>query len=367
MFKIKKDKIHFNFRHLDRYNKTFNLIVSARELGKSTAIWFKIWKFATHNHSPAIVLRRMSVDITEAYIDSIASMINKFLPAYKRFKLYYKKGAIKEGVCDVFMDKKCTRQLCRLVALNVPKSRMKSLVLQNPSIILFDEFIIDTMQGEKYLDGELDRFRELYNTYNRFKVEQTGKHLKCYFLGNPYTVFSPYALWLNVPLNEIKEGVTLIGSNWYFECAKLNDELKKFILEHNPLYEFDDSYTRYAFGAQAINDARFKVVDTRPDSYSLKFVFKVQQRYIYIWQKNSAISFDLKNSKFWVETSDVLINTNKPIFAIDFNNLTEGTQLWLPELKACIMLLRYAISRRDVTYKSIEAGYYIQEIYKVIK
>ena len=365
--RLKKDNIHYDFRHVDRYNKAFNFVISARELGKSTAIWWKVYLWAYHKHSPAIVLRRMTVDITEAYVDSIAKMINKFLPENKRFNLYYKKKAIDEGVCDVFMDKKCTRQLCRLVALNVPKSRMKSLAIDKPSFIIFDEFIIDTMQGEKYLNGELDRFRELYNTYNRFRVETIGKPIKCYFLGNPYTIFSPYVLWLNVPLNEIKEGNILIGSNWYFECAKLSEELKAFILEHNPLYEFDDSYKRYAFGAQAINDDRFIVNPKRPDNYTLRFIFKVQQRYVYIWQKNSNIAFDLHHSKFWVETSDSLITTNKPIYAIDFENLTEGTTLWLPELKACIMLLRYAIARRDVTYKSIEAGYYIQEIYKIIK
>lgn len=364
---IRRDNYHCNLRHVDRYDKNFNFLVSAREWGKSTAMWTKVYKYAIHKHRPAIVLRRMTVDITEAYVDSIEETINQFLPNKRQIKIYYKKGAIKEGTCDVYLDNKYEKLLCRIIALNVPKSRMKSLILKNPSMIFFDEFIIDTMAGEKYLPDEINKFREMYNTYNRHTVKYTNKALKCYFCGNPYTVFSPYVLWLNIPLNEIKEGSTIIGKDYYFECAKLSEQLKKHILETNPLYQFDDTYTRYAFNGEAINDQRYLIIDKKPDGYYLKFIFKIQNRYLYIWQASNCDTYDYAKCKFWCETSDKLIKTNKVPFAIDFNNLTEGTRLFEPEMRSILILLRYAIGRRDMAYKSVEAGYYIENIYKIIK
>ena len=366
MYKLKRDTIHCNLRNVDRYDKMYNFIISAREYGKSTSIWTKIWKGAVHKHRPSVVIRRMSIDITEAYVDSIAETINQFLPENKHIKLYYKKGAIKEGTCDVFLDKNYKHQICRIVALNVPKSRMKSLILRDPYLCLFDEYIIDTMEGEKYLPDEINRFKDLYNTYYRHAAKY-GHKMKCYFMGNPYTVFSPYHLWLNIPLNEIHEGCKIIGQDFYFECAKLSEELKEHILKVNPLYKFDDTYTRYAFGAQAVNDDRFTIVDKRPDNYYLKFIFKIDKRYVYVWQNNGSNPYDLYKGKFWIESSTDSINTRVPILAIDFNNLTEGTRLWLPEMKGAVLMLKFAISRRDVTYRSVEAGYYIQEIYKVLK
>lgn len=365
---LKRDNIHCNLRHVDRYNKTFNFLISAREWGKSTAVWTKVWKKAKHKHSPALIIRRMTIDITCAYVDSIEETINQFLPDYKHIKIYYKKGAIKDGVCDVFVDKECTQMLCRIIALNIPKSRMKSLVLKNPSMIIFDEFIIDTAAGEKYLPDEINKFKEMYNTYNRHTVKYTGKPLKCYFCGNPYTVFSPYAMWLNVPLNKLHEGVTIIGDDYYFECATLSKELKEYILRTNPLYKFDDTYTRYAFGAEAINDQRFNIVPTRPDNYYLRFIFRIQQQYIYVWQWNKTAEYDYLTSRFWCESSDKLIDTRKKVLAIDFNNLTGGnSQLWMPEYKSTTMYLRYAIGRGSVAYNNVGAGYFIEEIFKVLK
>ncbi len=362
---IIRDNLHCNLRPIDRYNKVFNFLVSAREWGKSTAMWTKIYKYAIHHKRPAIVLRRMTVDITEAYIDSIEETINQFLPERKQIHIYYKKGAIKEGTCDVYLDKDYKRLLCRIIALSVPKSRMKSLILRNPSMIFFDEFIIDTMAGEKYLSDELNKFKDMYNTYNRHTVKYTGKPLKCYFCGNPYTVFSPYVLWLNIPLNDIKEGKTLIGDTYYFTCAKLNDDLKQSILKTNPLYQFDDTYTQYAFNGQAVNDMRYDIVEKRPDNYFLKFIFKIQNRYLYIWQYGHNKTDSL--CRFWCETNDKLITTNKKPFAIDFNNLTSGTVLFQTDTKLMLALLRYAIANRLICYKDVEAGIYIENIYKLIK
>ena len=101
--------------------------------------------------------------------------------------------------------------------------------------------------------------------------------------------------------------------------------------------------------------------------YYLKFIFKIQNLYLYIWQSNNCDTYDYTRCKFWCETSAKLIKTNKRIFAVDFNNLTEGTQLFEPEMRSILILLRYAIGRRDICYKDVSAGFYVENIYKVIK
>ena len=82
------DNIHYSSRNIDGHNKPFNLIVSAREAGKSTWMIQKIWN-AFKKHYPTIVLRRQIVDITELYVDSLQAIINKFID-FKAYLLYYK-------------------------------------------------------------------------------------------------------------------------------------------------------------------------------------------------------------------------------------------------------------------------------------
>lgn len=110
------------------------------------------------------------------------------MPEKRKIKFAFKKGNIKEGVVDVTVNDK---PFCRFIALSNPKGRIKSLHYDDPYAIFFDEFIVDNRNGEKYLADEANRFKELYNTFNRFAVKH-GHRLKCYFCGNPYSVYNPY-------------------------------------------------------------------------------------------------------------------------------------------------------------------------------
>lgn len=209
--------------------------------------------------------------------------INDFLPEKDRIKFDFKKGNIKDGVVDVTVN---GRPFCRFLAMSCPKSRIKSLRYDDPAYMIMDEFIVDNRHGEKYLLDEANRFKEIYNTFLRFATRH-GHKLKCYFCGNPYSVYNPYYVWLGVDLSKIKPGAFFVGQNYAIECYQLTDELRAFILAHNPLYQFDDSYTRYAFGGQAVNDAQFKIVPKQPDGYRLRYIFRLQDRYLHIYYQSS--------------------------------------------------------------------------------
>lgn len=162
---------------------------SEREAGKTTAIpATKIYKMWKHHHRPSIILRRLVVDITETYILDLQDSINDFLPESQKIKFEFKKGNIKDGIVDVTVD---DRPFCRFIAMSVPKARIKSLRYDDPAYIILDEFIVDNRNGEKYLSDEANKFKEIYNTFLRFATKH-GHRLKCYFCGNPYSVYNPY-------------------------------------------------------------------------------------------------------------------------------------------------------------------------------
>lgn len=131
--------------------------------------------------------------------------------------------------------------------------------------MVFDEFII--MRNEKELTDIILKFQECYNTFLRCNPEHW---LPVYFMGNPYSYFNSFFAWLNVDLSLLKPGAFIVGPNYVIECYQIKPELKKFILEHNPLYVFDSSYKRYGASGINIEDENIDVVPKQPDGYKLR-------------------------------------------------------------------------------------------------
>lgn len=361
--RYKKDNIHYSPCRIDGHNKSFNFIISEREAGKTTSvIAWKMYKSFFHNHRPCIVLRRMAVDITETYISDLQNTTNDFLPKSRRVKFDFKKGSIRDGIVDVTVN---GRPYCRFIAMSCPKSRIKSLRYDNPGYMFIDEFIVDNRHGERYLSDESLRFREIYNTFNRFAT-RNGRVLKCYFCGNPYSVYNPYFVWLNVDLAKIRPGAFIVGKNYAIECYQISDELREFIRTQNPLYDFDDAYTRYAFNGESINDSNITVVSRQPDGYKLRYVFRLNDKYLYVYymaQNRDRTSTDY--GKYWIRDADKYVGSHD-VFAVDFNNLVDGTRLATTEIRMITYRLKQCIGNRDVTYSSINAGYLTEQIYNIL-
>lgn len=359
--RIKKDHIHYDSRKMDKYNRAFNFLISMRETGKSTAIINKIMKMYVHHHRPSLVIRRQIVDIDEAYIQDLIKPYNKFKKPEHRISLYLKKGDIKSGIVDCFLDAKMTKLLFRVQALSIPNSRGKSRMLDDLGYIFFDEYLINPLKKEKYIDGEVDSFRELYNTYYR-DARDRGHSVRCFFCGNPYTVFNPFHAWLNIPLSKIKRGSFLVGKNWTLECIDMSPELRELILKTNPLYDEEDPYMRYAFDGQAIADERF-IIGTRPLNAKLKFVFRISDKYLLIW---NASTENNSVGKYYCETQIEKPETSKVIRAVDFNNLIQDTRLIDFDIKELFSSIKLAIQLRQMCYKDVECGYLIQQLYLLI-
>lgn len=345
---ILRDNIHFSSREVDGYGKPFITIISEREAGKSTDIIMKIYNAFKRNGETSIVLRRLINDITETYIDDMANVINKFTDDH--VVLEYAKKGLKEGIVNVKIE---GILFFRVIALSNPVSRMKSLMLPDLRYMIFDEFICNPAFKEKYLPDEATRFKELYNTFQR-----ESSKLTCYFLGNPYSKYNPYFVWWGVDTNSLKSGTIQSGSNWVVQAYKIKDELKELILKRNPLYQFDDAYKRYAFDGESINDANIRVAEL-PENYALKFVFKIEGKYIGVFQNN-----------YWEEQQDKYhcqfistLSARRIAYCFDFGELLEGTAMIGREEKSKFNRFKIAMRNRNITFSSIEVYYLIEEVY----
>ena len=361
---MKRDKIHFTGQHMDSYNATWNFIWSARESGKTTSWVIKAYKFHVKYKATIIVLRYLIADITDTYISDLSTVLTDFDYDVK-FKF---KKTMKEGIIDVFVDgEEDEVPIFRFIALSNPISRIKSMKLKNAGYIVLDEFILNTRVGEKYPVGLVTRFKELYNTYLR--CCHTGKKFKLFCYGNPYSKFHPLLSNLKVNTTSLKEGDFIYNkeTDTYCEAYKLKDELKQYILAHNPLYKFDDAYSAYAFNGETINDTNFIIVEQQPENYTLNFIFRIQNKYLLIYKDTRVREYDAYDTgKYWIACSDTY-KGNRNIYAVDLDNLIEGTVLITTNIRALCYRLSNSIANRDVSFNSIEAGYLTEDIYNYIK
>lgn len=364
---MKKDNLHYSIRHLDSYNKTWNFVVSERELGKTVVMSTKIYNAWKKKKRPSIVLRRSNVAITDVYIQDLQDTINDFLNDKHKIKFEYKRGTIKDGVVDIKVNGK---PFCRIMSLSLPMNRIKSLRYDDPYGIFFDEYIINLRGGERYRPSEAFTFKEIYNTFNRFATRH-GHKLKTWFFGNPYSVYNPYWSWLKVDLSKVKPGAFIVGDDYIIDCPKMKPELREFILKNNALYEFSDDYTKYAFSGIAVNDQNINLQPSQPSGYKLKWIFRLSGKNLGFFHKQTDRErYDMKledYGKFWVSIlDDDNYGSTKKIFAYDFDNLINNSKLITNDIRSFSFRLKNAIGNRDVSYQSIEASYLCEILYSAL-
>ena len=358
MKKIKIDNLHFDTSEIEGYQKTYNFVVSPREAGKTTALLRKAYKIFRDKQQTTLIIRRRIADITDTYINDLGTVISLF---YDDIHLSYNKGSIRSGIIDVYtIDNKIKSSvpIFRIIALSNPMSRSKGGALPSLGLILFDEFICNTRCNEKYLEGEAFIFREVYTTYRRW-----NENVKVWFLGNPYSLYSPYTSWLKVPTSKLKPGVILTGPDWVFQAYQIKEELKEHILKTNPLYHFDDTYTRYAFSGESINDSNIIIINTQPRGYNLKYVFKIEQKFVAYYYGTSQ---DVNVPSWWCSIIDWKPEYKRTAWCFDFDNLSAGSEIMNKNSKSILISLSMSIQQRNIAFKDIEASYLTEEVYPFI-
>ena len=354
---VERDNLHFNFRTIDGYNKPINIVILAREAAKSTSFnldksYYK-WK---KDGQTTLYLVRQVVEINEALITSIEeNIINKFTDDNVKFE--FSKAAFRDGVVDIRIKGKL---YMRILALSIPLRRIKQALLKNIGVIVFDEFIINQRTGEKYLKNESFKISEIYTTYARERKDHS-QPLKMYFLGNPYSLFNPVFMWLDVDISKLKFGQCLVGDNYVIQWYALSEGLKAKILADNPLYQFDEFYKSYAFDGQPVLDKNIKLLSQIPIRYNLRFIFRIDGRYIAVFQNNYwEDGADLYYCQFISERE---ISKRKTAYCFDFGELVNHCALISKDDISKFNKFKIAMRKRQVAFQSIDCYYLVEEIY----
>lgn len=348
---VKFDSIHWNSRKIDSYNKDFNFIFGPREPGKTTFMWFKkIYLNWKKDKRPWIYLVRNAVEISEALIQSIFDVnINKFIDEY--IEPQYTKGTFKEGVVDVKIEGEV---FFRIVSLNLPLRRIKLAILRNAVGAYMDEYIVNPRNGEKYNKDEYYKIQEAYTTWRR---ECEGR-FKFYFTANPYSLFNPIFVGLNVDLSKLKKGEVLTGDFWAIEWVVLTPELRALLLHQNPFYKFDEEYSDYALEGSAINDKHIKL-STFPENYSLQFVLRYEGKEIGIFKNN--YTEEMKDKFYCCELSNY--SSKRTVYCFSFDEIVGNSALIAYEDRQRFSRLKKALQKNEVAFSTIPIYYLIVELY----
>ena len=347
------DDIHFNCNIIDGYNKTFNFIQSARSTGKTTDLFRKAYKFFNKYNKPTIVLRRNIVDITEQYVDDLAKVINKLLE--NKIQFFYKSSNLYNGIVDIYLSasdlKNKTNPFLRIIALSKKMNTLKGGVLDNVALLIYDEYIIDIYNGEKYLPNEVLKFKEIYNTYQR---ESSG--LRCYFLGNIYSVFNPFHEWKNIPYNKIVDGIILQGDDWIYNKYKLHPKLKEELLK-NPLYKDDKAYRDYALEGIPVNDLNKIIIPKLPQNFKMVYLFKTQNKWIAVYRTTI-----YQGLEFIYWAGEINWNPEYQRLSMCFDFASLGINSFIPDRDIILRLmpLKYAIMNRNIAYDNIATSYTLE-------
>lgn len=370
----KLDNLHFDWQDPLSYNKTWNFAIGERESGKSVNSWIHIYNAFYYRDRPSIVMRRRIADITTAYIDDTTTLLNKFLLPEEQIQLCYLKGDVNSGIADIRVGKagetytyaqiKDLPVFFRVIALSCPMNRIKSLVLSNVQYMFFDEFLANTRGGEKYLADEHFLISEIYTTYNR----EAETPIRILGAGNPYSVYCPLFASLGVDSSKLKPGAFIEGPNYIIDCFQAPEELKRKIRAANPMYQFDDSYARYAFSGEAINDHNIRVHKTEPRGFKLKYVFKLGSDFLSIHygsaeDKEGKVRYwCCSHHADWVEK----VSKRRKLIVFDYGDLVCGAIRWDHGEYANIISLRDAMNKRQVWFNCIDASYMTEDVLSMV-
>lgn len=354
---VERDNIHYNFREIDGYNKDINIVMSAREPGKTTQMWLdKIYYPWKKDKRPWIMIVRHAVETTEASLYTIQEQyMNKFLPDDEKVEFEFRRSELESAVFDVKVDGEV---FFRIVSLNAEMRTIKTNLLPKARGAFMDEFIINPEFKEKYLDDEWHRLQEAFTTWRR---ASTDGRFKLYLLGNPYSLYNPIFMGLGVDITRLKRGSFYVGSDFIIQWATLNPLLREKLLRENPMLRLDEDYGHYALDGYATNDEHIRI-SKKPLNFSLSIVVRFGDKYIGFFKNNYVDDLvDIFHCEFITNFS-----ANRNVYAFNFEDMVKRSQLFTREDKSKFYRFRVALSRNLVTFSSPAVYYMVVEIYKYL-
>ena len=162
-------------------------------------------------------------------------------------------------------------------------------------------------------------------------------------------------------MSELRKGEVWTNDLIAVEWVVLTPQLREKLLRENPLYKFDEEYSNYALEGEAINDKHIKL-GTLPQNFSLKFIFKAQNKYIGVFKNNV---YEEDSDRFFCKFIKDF-SRYRTIYCYEFEELVERAVVMSLDERLRLQKFKDAFRERKIAFEDINVYYFIEEIYKNI-
>lgn len=163
--------------HTLTHNAIINMVIGPRGAGKTFALKSRALKNWETKKQQFVYVRRYDSEL-QLVRENLFADINRELGKEVR----YAEGAYMVGEETIGWPVALTKS-----------SSLKSASYPNVSLIIFDEFIIDPTQHQRYLTNEVDKFLNLFETIARMR-----DNVKAFLLANSLSFVNPYSIYWNL-------------------------------------------------------------------------------------------------------------------------------------------------------------------------
>ena len=201
-----KDKsMYYDITKTLSKQRLFNFVVGARGCGKTYGCKKQVINNFLRKNEQFVYLRRYETEFPSAEIRNFFDDVSEEFPEHE-FKAWNGIFRIDDSVAGWYFA------LSKAVML-------KSIPFPNVSLIIFDEFIIET-GVYRYLPNEVRLFLDCYNTISR------DRDVPVLFMSNAITMANPYFIYFNVKFEKDQTVfLTPFISAEMFESAKYSEHI----------------------------------------------------------------------------------------------------------------------------------------------
>lgn len=193
---LTQDDMFWNIDRTATHNCLFNFIVGNRGGGKSFGgKGWVIEKFIKRGEQ-FIYVRRFEEDLKEP-LETFFNDISVMFPDYE-FKVLGNKLYLRKSLAEG-EDRKWTEDdLCGYGIQLSTANKKKSISYPKVTTMIVDEFLLEESRNQQYLQNEVRKFMELYETVARPGTNHPD--VTVWFLGNAISITNPYFVEFNLKL-----------------------------------------------------------------------------------------------------------------------------------------------------------------------
>lgn len=213
--------------HTLTHNALINMVIGPRGGGKTFGLKNKAVQNWVKKRKQFIYLRRYDTEL-QLVKENLFADLNR----EKGYEVQYQEGAY-------MLDGSVIGWPMALTKAN----SLKSASFPDVTLIIFDEFIVDEGQYQRYLTKEVDKFLNLYETVARMRED-----VRAFLLANSLSFINPYSLYWNLKNNGkpiVKDKTGLVLCELWQDADYTNAKNKT---------KFGQLITGTEFGDMAVNN-----------------------------------------------------------------------------------------------------------------